>query len=107
VLVLGLLMMAASAGAGTLLGWETRHTVVHVRLPGFVWTGHVYGVLAVGALLACWFLLGVSFIRCRVAELRRAGASRPRRTGSPAKSVSRARPVHRWTPPKVPAGRNA
>ena len=95
-------MMAGSAGAGTLLAWQNRDTVVHVHVGGLVWTGHLYGVLAVGALLACWFLLGASFIRCRVAESRRARAEERR----PAATVEQGpeRPPQGWAVrPKVSA----
>lgn len=63
--------MLAAAGAGGLLAWQNRQTVVSVHIGGMVWTGHLYAVLVVGALLACWFLLGAAFIQCRIAERRR------------------------------------
>jgi hypothetical protein len=76
VLVFGSLLMLASAGAGTLLVWDNRNVIVHVRVLDVMWTGHLYTVLEAGALLACWFLLGASFVRYRVVEGRRRRAAR-------------------------------
>jgi hypothetical protein len=75
VVVFGTLSMLASAGAGTLVAWQNRNAVVRVHVADTVWTVRLYGLLVVGALLACWFLLGAAFIQCRLAELRRARAA--------------------------------
>ncbi|HJQ43517.1 MAG TPA: hypothetical protein VJ831_10565, partial [Jatrophihabitantaceae bacterium] len=56
VLLGGVLLMLGAAGAGTLLGWQNRDAVVRVHIGDVVWTGRLWAVLAVGALLACWFL---------------------------------------------------
>lgn len=70
-LVLGSLMVAGSATIGVLLGWQNRSTPVHVHVGGLEWTAALSTVLIAGALLACWFLLGVAFVSCRIAERRR------------------------------------
>lgn len=70
--LIGVLVMLASAGAAGFLAWDNRNVMVHVQVGHYVWTGHFYGVLAAGALLTCWFLLGLSCVRCRIAELRAA-----------------------------------
>jgi hypothetical protein len=75
VLAVGMLLMLSSVGAGALLVTQNR-VVVQVQVGNEVWTGHLYGVLVIGALLACWFLLGAAFIQCRVAERRRQRAPR-------------------------------
>jgi hypothetical protein len=59
-----------------MLGWQNRDVTVQVQIGHFGWTGHLWAVLVVGALLACWFLLGVAFIQCRLAERRRTRAAR-------------------------------
>lgn len=83
--VFGVLSMLIPAGAGTYLGWQNRNAVVRVHVGHFVWLGHLYGVLIVGALLACWFLLGAAFIQCRIAERRN-------RPGAPASRYRTRRP---------------
>jgi hypothetical protein len=96
VFLIGMLVMLASAGAGTALAWDNRNAMVHVQIGRYVWTGHLYGVLAAGALLTCWFLLGLSCVRCRVAELRaarRAARERNAATGPSARSRPRSRRV--------------
>ena len=71
----GLLSMLVPAGVGGWLAWQNRDAVVHVQVGSVVWTGHLYAVFIVGALLACWFVLGAAFIQCRMAERRRARAT--------------------------------
>jgi hypothetical protein len=86
-LVFGLLSMLVPAAAGGWLAWENREAVVRVHVANVVWTGHLYAVLVVGALLACWFVLGAAFIQCRIAERRRAragAAEQVRRESQPA-----------------------
>lgn len=73
--VVGALLMLSSAATGSLLAWQNG-AVVHLRVGPWLWTAHLGGVLIVGALLACWFLLGAAFIRCRIAERRRMRAAR-------------------------------
>lgn len=75
--VFGLLSMLLPAGVGGWLAWENRDTIVRVHVGEVVWTGHLYAVLVVGALFACWFVLGAAFIQCRLAERRRARAGEP------------------------------
>jgi hypothetical protein len=101
----GVLLMLSSAGAGALLGWENRDTVVRVHVGHLVWSGHLYAVLVVGALLACWFLLGVAFIHCRIAERR---GARTAGAGAADMPVEPGRPPAQRTPQprsRVPAGR--
>jgi hypothetical protein len=74
VIVIGVLAVLAPAGAAALLAWDNREVIVRVHAGPYVWTGHLYAVLVVGALAACWLLLGLSCIRCRIAELRAARA---------------------------------
>ena len=95
----GLVLMVSSAGAGTWLGWQNRDVVVRVRVGHDVWTGHLYAVLVVGALLACWLLLGAAFVQCRIAERRRARAARTAAPAAPAavpgkRGTSRSAPAH-------------
>ena len=81
--IFGLLSMLIAAGAGGFLAWQNRDAVVRVHVASMVWTGHLYAVLVIGALLACWFVLGAAFIQCRIAERRRgkrAPARRPLRS---------------------------
>lgn len=75
-IVVGALLMLSSAGAGVLLAWQNLAAVVHIRVGDWVWTGRLYTLLLIGALLACWFLLGAAFIQCRVAERRGTRADR-------------------------------
>jgi hypothetical protein len=89
----GALLMLGAAAAGGWLGWENRNAIVRVHAGDFVWTGHLYAVLIVGALLACWFLLGVAFIRCRIAERRRGSALRRSAASGPAQTERMARRV--------------
>lgn len=70
-LIFGLLSMLVAAGSGGFLAWQNRDAVVRLHVGSVVWTGHLYAVLVIGALLACWFLLGAAFIQCRIAERRR------------------------------------
>jgi hypothetical protein len=70
VLIFGVLATLTSAGVGGFLAWENRDTVVRVQIGDHAWTGHLYGVLILGALLACWFLLGISCIHLRMSERR-------------------------------------
>jgi hypothetical protein len=101
-IVIGMLMMLASAGAGAFLGWQIRHVLVRLRIGDFIWTGHLYALLILGALLVCWFLLGAAFVQCRFAE-RRAGrrsatlaapaaSEAPARNRRPARHAQPARP---------------
>jgi hypothetical protein len=78
VVVFGLVSMVVAAGAGSWVAWENRHAIVRMHVVGDVfWTGHLSGLLVVGALLACWFMLGVAFVRCRIAERRQAPSAAP------------------------------
>jgi hypothetical protein len=70
--LIGLLLMLVPAGASGWLAYENRAAVVHVQVVGdVVWTGHLYEVFVMGALLACWFILGAAFVQCRLGERRR------------------------------------
>jgi hypothetical protein len=80
--------MLIPATGGSYLAWQNRNTVVHARVGDLTWTGHLWGVLVVGALLACWFLLGAAFIQCRIAERRRSRTARPQAAHrTPARAV--------------------
>lgn len=107
--IFGVLAALASAGAGGFLAWENRDVMVRVHLGNHAWSGHLYGVLILGALLACWFLLGLSCIHLRLRERRQrraaraaaaAGSTAPAESaapaGSPAMDVPDRRP-HRRT----------
>lgn len=69
-IAIGLIIMLTSASAMTYLAWQNRDVIVQLHFAGHVWTGHLYGALLAGALLACWFMLGASFIRFRIRERR-------------------------------------
>jgi hypothetical protein len=75
-IVFGLFCMLGAGGLGFLLAWQTRDVLLRLDLGPITWTGHLYAVLVVGALLACWFLLGAAFIQCRLAERRSGRADR-------------------------------
>jgi hypothetical protein len=77
VFALAALFMLLPAGAGGYLAWQNRHAIVHARVGEWTWTGHLWGVLVIGALLACWFMLGAAFLQCRFAERRRARSMEP------------------------------
>ena len=77
-LVLGVLFVLASGGLGAAIAWENRADVVQLSLWHWDWSGPAYLVLAGGALLACWFMLGAAFIQVRVAERLRARRERRR-----------------------------
>lgn len=99
-LLFGLLSMLVPAGVGGWLAWQNRAAVVHVQVGTVVWTGHLYAVFIVGALMACWFVLGAAFIQCRIAERRRARAHA-------AEELTReSRPPQRQ-PQRTPARRSA
>lgn len=94
-IALGLFMMLAPAGVGGYVGWQLRNVVVRLRIGEFTWTGHLYALLILGALLACWFMLGAAFVQCRIAERRRrevvesaAAPRRPRSMRAPSGVVS-------------------
>ena len=82
VIIFGVLAMAASGAVGGLVAYDNRRTTVHLDIAGYVWSGRLYAVLVAGALLACWFLLGVSCIRLRLRE-RRAPRTASSRTPGP------------------------
>lgn len=84
-LLIGLFAVLVPAGGAALLAWENRNVIVSLHAGPYVWTGHLYAVLVVGALTACWLLLGVSCVRCRFAELR--NGRRRARQASPADRV--------------------
>ena len=69
-LVFGALMMLATGTVGGALVWQNRGTIVHVEVGPVIWTGHLYAVFLIGVLLACWFMLGAAFVRCRMQERR-------------------------------------
>jgi hypothetical protein len=105
-LVFGLLSMLLPATVGGWLAWENRDTVVRVHIVGdVVWTGHLYAVLVVGALLACWIVLGVAFIQCRIAERRRVrrGATEP--VGQGSQRPPQREPARRSAPGRTAAAR--
>ena len=79
-MLIGLLFMLGSAGAGGYVAWQNRRAMVHAHVGGVEWTGHLWAVLVIGALLACWFVLGAAFIQCRIAERR--GARRAAETAA-------------------------
>jgi hypothetical protein len=75
-LIFGVLLLFGSAGCGVMLALENRDVVVRAEVAGAAWTGHLYTAVIVGALLACWFMLGAAFVVCRLAETRRRAVSR-------------------------------
>jgi len=101
VLIFGVLLLIGSLGGGVLHALENRDVVVQARVGHVAWTGHLYTAPIVGALLACWFMLGVAFIRCRLAERRRRAASR-----SAAPSRPPAQPLAHPSPRRLGAGRS-
>jgi len=62
VLLFGALVAVVSTAGGAYLCWENRHARVRLEAAGHVWTGHLYGVLLAGALLAAWAMFGLSCI---------------------------------------------
>lgn len=82
-LVLGVLFVLASGGAAAALAWENRDAVVEVHVGSYTWHGQLYLVLAAGALLAFWFMLGAAFVQCRLAERARARRSRREEVAGP------------------------
>jgi hypothetical protein len=100
VLVFGLLMLFGSVGCGVLLALENRDVLVDVRVLNMAWTGHLYAALIVGALLACWFMLGAAFVGCRLAVRRRRRAAartaaRGRSAAAPARDHDHPAATHR------------
>jgi hypothetical protein len=83
VILFGLLLLAGAAGTGGYLCWENRDIVVRVHVFSHVWHGHLYAVFVFGALLSCWFLLGASFVQCRLAERRDHRAAARARVAEP------------------------
>jgi hypothetical protein len=73
--VAGGLMLLGSAGCAVWLAVQNRDVMIRARVGGAVWTGHLYMVLVFGALLAAWFLLGITFL----ANRRRSARRRPRK----------------------------
>jgi len=69
--VAGGLMLLGSAGCGVWLALQNRDVMIRARVGGAVWTGHLYMVLVFGALLAAWFLLGITFLANRRRSARR------------------------------------
>jgi hypothetical protein len=86
-LVLGLFFVLAAGGAAGALAWQNRDATVQVNVGSYIWHGKLYLVLAAGALLAFWFMLGAAFVQCRLAE-----RARDRRTRR--EEVAAARPMH-------------
>jgi hypothetical protein len=84
--VAGALMLLGSAGCGVWLALQNSHVVVQARVGREVWTGHLYMVLIIGALLAAWFLLGIAFLvgRRRRSVHRHASRSARRAPAAPA-----------------------
>jgi hypothetical protein len=74
--LVGLLFMIGSASAGVYLGWQIRDVIIQIHIGESTWTGHLYGLLILGASLACWFFLGAAFVQCRIAERRAARTER-------------------------------
>jgi len=62
VLLFGAFTAIAATAGGAYLGWENRHAQVRLEAAGHVWTGHLYGVLLAGAVLAAWAMFGLSCI---------------------------------------------
>lgn len=105
-LFIGLLLMLVPASIGGWLAYENRAAVVQVHVGNVVWTGHLYEVFVMGALLACWFLLGAAFIQCRIAERRRARTARiapVTRESSPPLRRSPQTPARRSAPGRAAA----
>jgi cytochrome c biogenesis protein ResB len=84
-LLLGLLLFAGSAAIGGALVMQNADAIAHVQAFGHSWTVHLYTVFIVGALLACWCLLGAALFSCRMAERRR--YARARRAHAHAKQL--------------------
>lgn len=83
-LVFGALAALASTAGGAYLCWENRHATVHLEAAGHVWTGHLYGVLLAGAVLAAWTMFGLSCIALwrRERRERKVAAEEPARRTS-------------------------
>ena len=92
--VVGGLMLLGSAGCGVWLALQNSQVMVHARVGGQVWTGHLYMVLIFGALLAAWFLLGIAFLAGRRRSARRPANRSAGRTP--------AAPAHRRQYPPTP-----
>jgi uncharacterized integral membrane protein len=91
-LVFGILVTLAVAGAGGAFGWENRDVTVRVHLAGQIWTSPLWSVLVLGAVLTGWLFFGLSCIQLRIRE-RRERASVAEGTVPPAaqRSASRRR----------------
>jgi hypothetical protein len=81
--VAGGLMLLGSAGCGLWLAFQNRDVMIRARVGGAVWTGHLYLVLVFGALLAAWFLLGISFLARRRRPAHRRASRAARRAQAP------------------------
>ena len=92
--VAGGLMLLGSAGCGVWLVLQNRGVMIRARVGGAVWTGHLYLVLVFGALLAAWFLLGLTFLAGRRRSARRRARKPAHRTpAAPARQVPYAPPT--------------
>lgn len=100
---IGVLLMLVPAGVGGWLAYENRDAVVDVQMGNVVWTGHLYEVFMMGALLACWFILGAAFVQCRIAERRRARAARVKRESQPPQRQPQRAPARRSAPGRAAA----
>jgi len=111
VLLFGALTAIAATAGGAYLGWENRHAQVRLEAAGHVWTGHLYGVLLAGAVLAAWAMFGLSCIglwRRERRERRAAAAAQlvdPQPVDPPLGDAVSQRPARRERPVLTTAAR--
>lgn len=70
-ILFGILLITGSGAIGAGLVLQNRGAAAEVQVFGHLLTVHLYTVLIVGALLACWGMLGAAVIGCRISERRR------------------------------------
>jgi hypothetical protein len=104
VFLFGLVAVLGAVGLGGWACWATRSVTVHVELAGYAWTGRLYGVLLMGAVLAGWFFLGAACIQLRLRERRERKAARAARASVQEPAVPSQRNAAAVTSRQVPSG---
>lgn len=100
----GILLITGSGAIGAGLVLQNRGAAADVQIFGHLLTVHLYTILIVGALLACWGMLGAAVIGCRISERRRL---REARAASVSESAERAHRHRTVTVDRPLVGRHA